>query len=133
MKKIKMIAILMIAAAVFSAAPVFAEAEEIDGRTVALKGTRGSVSGVLVYEKDEWYLDAGGKKYELHLGMPGHDGKTTASMKEGDKATVDGFILENHIAPVTLVSAGKSYSFRNEDGSPVWAGRGNRRNSVYNS
>ncbi len=129
MKKYGFLSILFAALVLFVSVPLFADSDEPDGRTVAEKGIRGSVSGVLVYEKSEWYLKDGNKTYDLHLGLYGHDETKTGSLGEGDSATVEGFILENHIAPVTLVSNGKTYRFRSENGSPLWAGQGNRRNS----
>ncbi len=38
--------------------------------------------------------------------------------------TVDGFFNEVQIAPVTVEAAGKKLAFWNQDGRPVWAGRG---------
>ncbi|MDX9802211.1 MAG: hypothetical protein RBT69_12845, partial [Spirochaetia bacterium] len=103
---------------------------ELDGRTVAEKGSRGTVSGTLLYQDSEWYLQAGEKTYDLHMGLYGHDEKMTGTMKAGDAAKVDGFMLEDHIAPVSIVTGGKTYNFRDKSGNPLWAGKGGRRNAV---
>lgn len=98
------------------------EAEEPTGCEVVERGVRGSLTGTLVAEGDEWQLRVAGKLYDLHLGQFGHDGATTAALKDGAEATVYGFIEGSHVSPVTLTSAGATIRFREEDGRPRWAG-----------
>ena len=134
MKKNIIILAALVLALIAVPVSVFAESAfntaDPDGRTVAEKGTKGSVSGILDYADSEWYLKAGDKTYDLHLGLFGHDEKTTASLKAGDKAHVEGFILDNHIAPISLSSNGKTYNFRAQDGRPLWSGQGSNRNAA---
>ena len=103
---------------------------ELDGRTVADKGSRVTVSGTLLYKDSEWYLQSGDNVYDLHLGLYGHDENMTGTMNAGESAKVEGFMLENHIAPVSIVSGGETYNFRDKSGNPLWAGKGVRRNAV---
>ncbi len=95
--------------------------KRLTGRIVVERGDRGTLTGTLVADGDEWVLEVDGELYELHLGRFGHDGETTAGMKEGAEATVKGFIYGLHISPVALFSLGATYRFREEDGRPLWA------------
>jgi len=123
MRKTYAIVVLALAAILVPAAALFAqEAEEITGRQIVEQGTVGTVAGTLVADGVEWQLQAGEKLYELHLGQFGHDGKTTAALKAGAEATVNGFIYGDHVSPITLVSGDATLRFRNQDGSPLWAG-----------
>lgn len=114
---------LALAATLVPAASLFAQdAEELTGRQIVEQGFRGSVTGTLVPEGEEWRLQAGGKLYELHLGQYGHDGQAAAALKAGAPATVKGFISGDHISPITLETGGTTLRFRAEDGRPLWGG-----------
>lgn len=114
---------LALAATLVPAASLFAEdAEKLTGREIVEQGVRGSVTGTLVPEGEEWRLQAGGKLFELHLGQYGHDGQATEALRAGAQATVNGFISGDHISPITLEMGGTTLRFRAEDGRPLWGG-----------
>jgi len=98
------------------------EAEDPTGRQIVERGVRGSLTGTLVAEGDEWQLRVAGTLYDLHLGQLGHDGATTAALKDGAEATVNGFIAGSHVSPLTLTSGDATIRLREEDGRPRWAG-----------
>ena len=98
------------------------------GRDVARDGQLSTVSGTLAYRNDEWFLDAQRESYELHMGPYGHD--ESLPFVSGAGAVVNGFVFTDHIAPITVVTAGETYRFWNEGRYPLWAGSGALRNSV---
>lgn len=134
-KSIKVLAALLLFLAAGSAALVFAqnsgaEPEEINGNYVVSYGKPGQLTGTLKEEDGEWFLVDGEKVYALHLGMLGHDEVTTAGMKEGAEASIRGFIYGSDVSPMVIVSEGKTYTFRAEDGRPLWSGRWNNSASA---
>ena len=98
------------------------------GRDVAREGNLMDVAGTLQYQDDEWYLEARGSVYELHMGVFGHEGGLPFS--DGATAEVHGFVTPDHIAPIRIVSGGQTVEFWHPDRHPLWAGSGERRNAV---
>lgn len=112
----------------FPAAGVFADEAEPVGRDVAREGSLTDVVGTLRYQDNEWYLDARGSTYELHMGIFGHEDGLPFS--DGATAEVYGFVMPSHIAPIRVVSGGQAVEFWHADRYPLWAGSGERRNAV---
>jgi hypothetical protein len=52
------------------------------------------------------------------------------SFSDGATAQVHGFVTPDHIAPISIVSAGRTAEFWHADRYPLWAGSGDRRNAV---
>ena len=98
------------------------------GRDVAREGTLMEVVGTLQYQDNEWYLEAQGSVYELHMGVIGHESGLPFS--NGATAGVHGFVTPNHIAPIRFVTAGHTVEVWHADRYPLWAGSGERRNAV---
>ena len=98
------------------------------GRDVARDGQLSTVSGTLAYRSEEWFLDAQRESYELHMGPYGHD--ESLPFISGAEAVVRGFVVPNHIAPITVATSGETHRFWNEGRYPLWAGSGALRNSV---
>ena len=98
------------------------------GRDVARAGSLEDVTGTLQYQDNEWYLDANGSVYELHMGVFGHEDGLPFS--DGASADVNGFMTPGHIAPVRVVSGDQVVEFWHTDRYPLWAGSGERRNAV---
>ena len=102
--------------------------EEPTGRVVSARGERGSVSGTLVHQHDEWYLDesaageSGATLWELHLGPYGHGDEQLFT--PGVTAQVGGFIYDQHIAPISISIGDSVHEFWQESGMPRWAGSG---------
>lgn len=93
------------------------------GRDVAAAGVFGTVEGFLFTEKGEWYLSSDGTTYEIHMGNLGHSG--SIQLEEGAYAKAEAFIMDTHLAPVSLETGENTYHFWTEDRRPVWAGSGN--------
>lgn len=123
MRNTRLIVVLALAALLVPPAALFAqEAEEPSGREIVDRGTVGRLTGTLVADGDEWQLQVDDRLYDLHLGQFGHDGKTTTTLRAGDRATVKGFIYGAHVSPITVESGGKTLRFRDENGRPLWSG-----------
>lgn len=125
MKRITVV-LTMVAMAALTAGSVAANtdavADDPPGRIVATRGTLESLSGTLRWERDEWYLSTDGRMYELHLGPYGH--REEPIFTAGDSAATEGFVYGNHIAPITVDTAGTTHQFWNSDRMPMWAGSG---------
>ena len=119
--------ILVIAFTAMTAAVAFA-GSDILGRDVAEMGVFEEVSGTLAYEESEWSLKNSFGTYELHLGPIGHEG--SLPFADGADATTYGFVLEEHIAPISVTTVDGTYEFWSESRNPGWAGEGERRNAV---
>lgn len=104
-------------------------AGEVTGRDMVADGAFASVSGMLVYESSEWYLKTDEKTYQLHLGNKEYLESTGIDLQEGAECSIEGFLLGQDIAVSSVTLDGKTYNFREKDGTPMWAGRGNHRNS----
>jgi hypothetical protein len=138
MKKTTFLSILSVAL-VINGIIVFASATEekaskLYGRDFVSMGTLGALSGVLFEENDEWYLKSNNSTYALHIGNHSYRKETGIDLKADKRIDVTGFIYKNDVSVCTIKIDGKEYRFRNDDGSPKWAGRGNgrNRNNHYN-
>lgn len=119
-KKILIISMVL----VFGAAALFAH--DVTGRDVVGSGELVTIEGTLRYESPEWYLDTEVGSYLLHFGNRSYLESTGITLEEGSEISVEGFAQGNDIAVVSAAADGKTYSFRDKDGVPFWAGRGNR-------
>jgi hypothetical protein len=117
----KSILLLLVGITLLPAVSLFAQ-EEITGRLVVEQGTQGVLEGVLVLNGTEWELRTPQALFEIHLGQLGHDGTSISGLEDGAAASVTGYIYGAHISPITLEADGTEYRFRDEDGSPLWAG-----------
>ena len=113
---------------VFLAAGVIAGEVAPVGRDVAREGNLMNLAGTLQYQDNEWYLNTDAGLYEMHMGALGHEGGFAFS--DGAPAEVHGFVMPDHIAPISIVSGGQSAEFWHADRYPLWAGSGDRRNAV---
>jgi hypothetical protein len=103
---------------------------EQSGKSVVDMGTLGNVSGTLSYDGSEWYLDSGKDLYILHFGNSAYVDSTGIDLREGAKIDVRGFVSGEEIAVATARLNDQVYTFRNEDGMPLWAGNGRRDNQI---
>ncbi len=98
------------------------------GRVVANRGVQQTLSGTLRWDRDEWYLATGstdadaGALYELHLGPYGH--RAEPVFTDGASAVADGFVYNEHMAPISVDTGGETHRFWNTDRMPMWAGSG---------
>jgi hypothetical protein len=117
-------AAILILTASFSA---FAETE-LKGRDLVTKGEIKTLEGKFKIESDEWYLEADNIKYQIHKGPEFYITEKGIKIAEGANIKVTGYVHENAITPVKITDGDKAYSFRDETGRPLWAGRGRGRN-----
>ena len=92
------------------------------GREVAAFGTLKTLDGILQYFHDEWHLEADSVMYELHMGPTGHDSEDL--FPQGTAAAVRGFVLNDHISPVSIRTAELEVRYWTEERHSVWAGSG---------
>jgi hypothetical protein len=99
-------------------------ASERTGRDVADGGTLRTLSGTLVTEDAEWYLDAADGRYLLHLGNTSYVEQTGLVLEASKAAVVKGIVDADEVSVVSLQMGAETYTFRSEDGRPLWAGGG---------
>jgi hypothetical protein len=97
-------------------------------------GKQSSLNGILTQADGEWYLTTDGKEeYSLHLGNYEVMYPNGISLTSGQEAFVKGFVYDQDISAITVVSEGKSWEFRSIEGRPLWSGSGNRQNEKTDS
>jgi hypothetical protein len=131
MKSSMRLATIILAAATIAAAPL--AADTLYGRDIVDTGTKVTLSGILFEEAGEWSLKTADKTYAVHLGNYGVIYPKGIGLRAGDQATVRGFLTGLDLSAISLASGGATYEFRAEDGTPLWSGRGNRRNAAGNA
>jgi hypothetical protein len=97
-------------------------AHDLKGKDIAETGKIVIVKGVLNLEDNELYLKTDDTIYTIHLGPEWYAEEIGFPKSSGESATVEGFAVAEDIAPLTIVVRGKTYTFRDEDGAPAWAG-----------
>ena len=105
-------------------------AESLLGREVVEKGETVTLSGTLVAEDGEWYLESGQELVQIHLGNQAYLDSIGLELTAGGKAEVYGFLEGSEIAPITVTVGSDEYRLRDESGFPLWAGAGERRNAL---
>jgi hypothetical protein len=103
---------------------------DLTGTDIAKSGTLGTISGVLKSDGSEWMLETSAKKlYNVHFGNYTLVYPEGLGLKEGNEATITGFMLNDDIAVSQIKTDGATYTLRDETtGRPAWAGMGNRKN-----
>jgi hypothetical protein len=103
---------------------------EKDGKSVVEIGTLDNLSGTLSYDGSEWYLDTDKERHILHFGNSAYVESTGIDLREGESIDVRGFVSGEEIAVAAVRIDEQVYTFRNEDGMPLWAGNGRRDNQI---
>jgi hypothetical protein len=103
---------------------------EQSGKSVVDLGTVGNLSGTLHYDGSEWYLDTEKNQYILHFGNSAYVDSTGINLREGELIDVRGFVSGEEIAVAAARIDDRVYTYRNEDGMPLWAGNGRRDNQI---
>jgi len=122
MKKILIVTLIM----VLGASLVFAD--NLTGRDIVEEGSVRTLDGILKSEGTEWYLLTEDDTYQLHFGNRNYLSSTGIELADGEHCTIDGIVSEREVAVATATMDGETYSFRDANGTPLWAGEGNRRN-----
>jgi hypothetical protein len=117
----KRISIIVLAVMLVGVLGSFASDSGITGREVVAMGILQTMEGTLVEEDDEWYLQTGEILYAVHLGNYDFLDTLEMDLNEGDRVTLKGFVHGEDIAAVNIITGDNSYSFRREDGKPLWA------------
>jgi len=78
----------------------------------------------------EWYIDTEQGSYMLHLGNHSFVTETGVELADGKQCKVEGFYSGEDIAVISITVDGKTYRFRNQDGTPLWAGSGNKHTGL---
>jgi hypothetical protein len=125
--KRSMIIAAMLAASAFA---FLSASDALYGRDIVESGAKATLSGTLVEEAGEWSLKTADKVYAIHLGNYLVIYPKGIGLKEGDRATVRGFVTGLDVSAISVAAGGAIYEFRGEDGTPLWSGRGNRRNAA---
>jgi len=100
------------------------------GRSVVERGSINTLSGTLQYDGSEWYLNTSKDKYILHFGNSSYVESTGIDLQEGESIEVRGFLSGDEIAVVAARLDSQIFAFRNENGTPLWAGSGRRDNQI---
>lgn len=98
--------------------------EQLSGADFVQLGELSTVSGELVTQYGEWFLQTDSRLYEIHLGNHEHRRAIGVDLEVGREAEVKGFIYEDDIAVVSMIIDNHEYAFRTEEGRPLWAGAG---------
>jgi len=120
--------LLVLSILLIGSAAAGAFAADLVGREVVDQGTIGTVTGALVYQDSEWFIDTEDGLFLVHLGNHDFVDGTGMELNEGDEAIVYGFIAGQDIAAVNVTLGSEVYALRSEDGFPLWAGSGAMRN-----
>lgn len=98
-------------------------AEEFTGREIVDNNTIVTVSGELRMEHDELYIRTADMEYMVHLGPEEYQSEVVFSKEYQGVATIKGYVLEENLAPQTILYNNKLYRFRDSDGKPMWRGK----------
>jgi len=96
----------------------------LKGRDFVRLGNLSTLTGTLVQKGDEWGLKVGDTVYDIHLGPSEYRSIRGFHLKDGDKATIRGFVYKKDLTIVSIETGGKSITLRDETGRPAWAGAG---------
>ena len=105
---------------------LFADEHELKGRDIADRGEKVELKGIFRVEDDELYLVMVSQSIIIHLGPQWYSDEIGFSKKDGAYGIVKGFFYKEDISPITIQIDDEIYSFRHEDGSPGWKGRGEK-------
>ena len=120
MKKISIIALLVFTFSLLTFSVGFAET--LKGRDFVRLGTIATLNGTLVEAGHEWGLQHKDSLYDLHLGPSDYRDNKEVVLKDGENATITGFIHERDIAVTVIKTRDKSVTLRDKTGQPAWAG-----------
>jgi len=119
LKKILIITLIMVVGATL----LFADVPF--GREILDEGNAITVTGTLKYDTSEWYLKTKDGSYLLHFGNKTWLESTGIVLKDGEECSIKGISTEDDIVVSKATVDGKTYSFRDKDGIPLWAHKGN--------
>ena len=113
----------MVVLLVFATGSSLLLGSDITGRKLVENGSSVTLTGVLKFEAQEWYVVNEANQYQLHFGNSEYLRGTGIELKEGEEITVTGFSSGFDVAVKEARIGGDTYRFRDEDGRPLWSGR----------
>ncbi len=96
------------------------------GRDYVRLGQMDILTGTLVQKDNEWGLNVGDKSWDIHLGPVEYRTDKGLVLTNGERATIKGFVYQNHVTVTSIETGGKSMTLRDQTGRPAWAGQGRR-------
>jgi len=123
--KIKTLLISAMALMLIAAVSVSAETK---GRDLVTKGEEKTIEGNFIIDNDEWYLVVNNQKILIHKGPEQFIAEKKINIEKNSLIKVYGYVYQNEITPIKIVSGKNEYVFRNENGRPLWSGKGYGRN-----
>lgn len=99
-------------------------ARELRGRDIVKAGETTALTGVLSSEGEEWQLTVGETVYNIHLGPSFYREEKGIELKDGQTASLTGYLKGTDVAVSTLKLGETTYTLRDATGRPAWAGRG---------
>lgn len=103
-----------------------APSSTLRGRDYVRLGQMDILTGTLVQKDNEWGLKVGDKVWDIHLGPVEYRDDKGLVLMNGEKATIKGFVYQNHVTVSSIETGGKSMTLRDQTGRPTWAGQGRR-------
>jgi hypothetical protein len=118
---LKMFKKILVATAVLLLVAGFLFAENRTRKSDDGLGSVVMVQGTLFSLDVEWYLESGGESYELHFGNRRYLESTGVALREGASCTVQGFLDGRELVVSEIELGGKTFRFRDGQGTPLWA------------
>ena len=98
-------------------------AEEMKGRDFVSLGKVATMEGTLVkLNAEEWALQAGDVRYDLHMGPTAYRDYNKFVLKEGSSAKVTGSVYNTDVGVMKIETEGQAITLRDDAGRPAWAG-----------
>lgn len=113
--------------ALFLATAVAAMAQPT-GRELVDSGKLATVTGRLTEQDDEYYVVTNQGRIALHLGPEWYRDEIRFPSKARGEVTVQGYLDKKDMSPSSITVDGRTYTFRDKDGQPMWRGAGGDRN-----
>jgi len=124
---VSLIAICMVVAMTYQSGL----AGELRGKDFVRLGTVSTMEGTLVkLNAQEWALQVGDTRYDLHMGPSAFRDYHQFELKEGGSARVQGYVYNTDVSVMDIETEGQSIVLRDGSGRPAWAGSSfSKRNS----
>jgi len=123
LKKILLITLTLI----FVASMTLLFADELRGKDIIASGKLETFQGSLKYNSPEWYLETENHTYQLHFGNREYLETSGIELRNRERIKIEGVVLGDDVVVYNAIVAGKTYRFRDRNGAPLWAGRGNQK------
>ncbi|MBN2547181.1 MAG: hypothetical protein JXB50_15370 [Spirochaetes bacterium] len=114
---------LLISTAVLLLIAAVSVSAETKGRDLVTKGELKTLEGTFVIDNSEWYLVVNNQKNLIHKGPEQFIAEKKINIEQNSLIKVYGYVYQDEITPIKIVSGNNEYVFRGEDGRPLWAGR----------